>query len=115
MTTRRGKSHVLALVMASTAFVIASPVGALAQDVIEEEEIQEENPFEDFERFVDGAEVSPGFFDLYMKEGRLYLAVPTDRLGQDFLMDVRVAQGHWCGWAVRWYDAEHVRDGPDGV
>ena len=98
MTTRRGKSHVLALAMASTAFVIAPPVTALAQDVVEveaeeEEEVQEEEGFEDFERLVEGAEVWPGFFDLYTKAGRLYLAVPTDRLGQDFLMDMRVARG----------------------
>ena len=97
MRTRRGKSCALALAMASTALVVASPVSALAQDVVEEEvqgeEVQEENPFEDFERFVEGAEVWPGFFDLYTKEGRLYLAVPHDRLGQDFLMDVRVARG----------------------
>ncbi len=93
MTTRRVMSHVLALTVASTAFVIALPLGAVAQDVVEEEEAQDENPFEDFEKLVEGAEVSLGFFDLYTKEGRLYLAVPADRLGQDFLMDMRVAQG----------------------
>ena len=105
MTTRRGKRHVLALVMASTAFVIAPPVSALAQDevqdtvqdavqeAVDEEEVREENPFRRFERLVEGAEVSPGFFDLYTKEGRLYLAVPADRLGEEFLMDMRVARG----------------------
>ena len=93
MTTRRVMSHVLALTMASTPFVIALPLGAVAQDVVEEEEAQDENPFEDFEKLVEGAEISLGFFDLYTKEGRLYLAVPADRLGQDFLMDMRVAQG----------------------
>ena len=93
MTTRRVMSHVLALTVASTPFVIALPLGAVAQDVVEEEEAQDENPFEDFEKLVEGAEISLGFFDLYTKEGRLYLAVPADRLGQDFLMDMRVAQG----------------------
>ena len=101
MTTRRGNRHVLALVMASTAFVIAPPVSALAQDTVpdtiqeavDQEEVREENPFRGFERLVEGAEVSLGFFDLYTKEGRLYLAVPADRLGEEFLMDTRVAQG----------------------
>ena len=98
MTTRRVMSHVLAFTVASTAFLFALPVGAVAQDVVDQEEVEEEeapeaNPFEDFERLVEGAEVSPGFFDLYTKEGRLYLAVPADRLGQDFLMDMRVARG----------------------
>jgi hypothetical protein len=87
--------------MISAAFLITPPLSALAQDTAEEEEdqeedqeeVQEENPFRDFERLVEGAEVSPGFFDLYTKEGRLYLAVPEDRLGQDFLMDMRIARG----------------------
>ena len=101
--TRRVMSHVLALTVASTAFVIAPPMGALAQDVVEEEavdeeaveeqEAQDDDPFEDFEKLVEDAEVSLGFFDLYTKEGSLYLAVPADRLGQDFLMDTRVARG----------------------
>ena len=100
MTTRRVKMHVLALAIASTAFVMILPMGALAQDVVvaeedafDDEEGQEERLFKDFDRLLDGAEVSLGFFDLYSKEGSLYLAVPADRLGQDFLMDMRVARG----------------------
>ena len=101
MTIRRVTSHVLVLgwALAATALLLAPPIGAVAQDVDvagdedEAEEVQEENRFRDFERLVEGAEVSPGFFDLYMKEGRLYLAVPADRLGQEFLMDMRVARG----------------------
>ena len=99
MMMTRITRHVLVLgwALASTALLLAPPIGAMGQDVDvdvdEEEEAQEENSFEDFEKLVEGAEVSPGFFDLYTKEGRLYLAVPADRLGQDFLMDMRVAQG----------------------
>ena len=81
--------------LVSTALLFAPPIGAVAQDVAgdEDEEVQEDNSFEDFEKLVEDAEVSPGFFDLYIKEGRLYLAVPADRLGQEFLMDMRVARG----------------------
>ncbi len=97
MTMTRITSHVSVLgwALASTALLLAPPIGAVAQDVVgdEDEGVQEENSFEDFEKLVEGAEVSLGFFDLYMKEGRLYLAVPADRLGQEFLMDMRVAQG----------------------
>ena len=99
MTMRRMTSQVLVLgwALASTALLLAPPIGAVAQDVDVdadvEDEAQEENLFEDFEKLVEGAEVSPGFFDLYTKEGRLYLAVPADRLGHDFLMDMRVARG----------------------
>jgi len=105
MTMRRMTSRVLVLV--ATILAIALPVGAAGQDPPDpveeaeedeevgesEEEVEEDNPFEDFEKLVEGAEVSTGFFDLYTKEGRLYLAVPKDRLGQDFLMDTRVARG----------------------
>ena len=98
MTMRRMARHFLVF---AVTMLLALPMGAAAQDVVDadveeeekEEEVQEENPFRDFERLVEGAEVWPGFFDLYTKEGRLYLAVPADRLGQEFLMDMRVAQG----------------------
>ena len=97
MTMTRITSHILVLgwALASTALLFTPPIGAVAQDVVgdEDEGVQEENSFEDFEKLVEGAEVSPGFFDLYMKGGRLYLAVPADRLGQEFLMDMRVARG----------------------
>ena len=95
MTRMTSKMLVLGWALASTALLLAPPIGAVAQDVAgdEDEDVQEENSFEDFEKLVEGAEVSPGFFDLYMKEGRLYLAVPADRLGQEFLMDMRVARG----------------------
>ena len=118
MTMTRITSHVLVLgwALVSTALLFAPPIGAVAQDVAgdEDEGVQEESSFEDFEKLVEGAEVSLGFFDLYMKEGRLYLAVPADRLGQEFLMDMRVARGIGALRAVCRYDAEHVRDGPDG-
>jgi len=94
---KRMTSHVLVLggALVSMALLLAPPIDVVAQDVdvADEEEVQEENPFEDFEKLVEGAEVSLGFFDLYTKEGRLYLAVPPDRLGQEFLMDMRVARG----------------------
>jgi hypothetical protein len=100
MTMRRNMLHVLAAVI--LVFLVALPIDARAQDLDadvaveveeDEEEAQEENEFRDFERLVEGAEVSPGFFDLYTKEGRLYLAVTEDRLGQGFLMDERIARG----------------------
>ena len=84
MTMRKVARHVSAF--AATVLVIALPTGTAAQDrdtvdvEEEEEEVREENRFRDFERLADGAEFSPGFFDLYTKEGRLYLAVPEDRL-----------------------------------
>jgi hypothetical protein len=105
MRSRRVKRHVWWFAMAATVFAILLPLDASGQDLPEEEETQEESeeesqeedqeedPFRDFERLLEDAEVFPGFFDLYTKEGRLYLAVPQDRLGKEFLMDARVARG----------------------
>jgi hypothetical protein len=39
------------------------------------------------------AVVRTGFFDTYQKEDKLYLAIPKDRLGKDFLMEMKIAQG----------------------
>jgi hypothetical protein len=40
-----------------------------------------------------GAELKPGFFDTYEKDDKVWIAVPTDRLGKDFLMEMKLAQG----------------------
>ncbi|MDH5804119.1 MAG: DUF5117 domain-containing protein, partial [Gemmatimonadota bacterium] len=73
--------------------LFALPASTQARQEADSTEQQEENPFEDFEKLVDGAETIEGFFDLYTKEGKLYLAVEQDRLNEGFLMDTRVAQG----------------------
>ena len=40
-----------------------------------------------------GAEMKPGFFDTYEKDDKVWLAVPSERLGKDFLMEMKLAQG----------------------
>ena len=40
-----------------------------------------------------GAEVKQGFFDTYEKDDKVWIAVPADRLGKDFLMEMKLAQG----------------------
>ena len=47
----------------------------------------------DFNRLTQGATVIRGFFDFYQKPDRLYMLVPKDRLGSDFLMNYQIAQG----------------------
>ena len=74
MTMTRMTSNVLVLgwALASTALLLAPPIGAVAQDVAgdEDEEVQEENSFEDFEKLVDGAEITPGFFKTHFCNGQ---------------------------------------------
>lgn len=47
-------------------------------------------PFAELTR---GATARTGFFDTYQKGDNLYLAVPKDRLGQDFLLSFEISQG----------------------
>ena len=75
--------------------LLALPLSAQdtpAPEAGEEEEEAQESPFADFEKLVEEAEHIPGFFDVYVADGKVYLAVPRDRLGEDFLVDYRVAQ-----------------------
>ena len=40
-----------------------------------------------------GTEHRPGFFDTYQKDDKVWIAVPHERFGQDFLMEMKLAQG----------------------
>lgn len=44
-----------------------------------------------------GTTVKAGFFDTYQKGDKLYIAVPQDRLGQEFLINYKIAQGIGAG------------------
>lgn len=72
---------------------LAFPIQAQEVPPDEEEAEQEESPYADFEKLVEDAEALEGFFDVYLKEGKVYMAVERDRLGEDFLVDYRVARG----------------------
>ena len=51
------------------------------------------SPLKKFADLVRGAEHRPGLFDTYEKGENLYLVIPADRLGTDFLMEFKIAQG----------------------
>jgi hypothetical protein len=50
-------------------------------------------PFKKFADLVKGATKREGFFETYEKGDNLYLVIPKDRLGKDFLMEMKIAQG----------------------
>jgi hypothetical protein len=51
-------------------------------------------PADPWAQAINGAEHLPGYFDLYLKgDGRLYMAVPAERLGEQFLFEAKVARG----------------------
>ena len=39
-----------------------------------------------------GAEVRTDFFDTYEKDDKVWIAVPRERLGKDFLMEMKLAR-----------------------
>ena len=103
MTLRRTLTLVLAALL-----VLAAPFPVLAQEEQEEPDAEptteqeaaadtadqeEESPYKDFEELTEGAAVHEGFLDLYEKDGKLWLAVERDRLGEDFLMEFKLARG----------------------
>ena len=74
---------------AAMAFVIgAGPV--VAQ---EEEQEEPKSPFKPFETVVGDAEMQEGFFDVYEKTDKLFLAIPQNKLDQDFLLTFEIARG----------------------
>lgn len=50
-----------------------------------------------FAELVRDATVRQGFFDTYQKDDRLYLAIPREKFGTDFLMETKLAQGIGAG------------------
>ena len=51
------------------------------------------SPFKKFADLVKGATRREGYFETYEKGENLYLVIPKDRLGKDFLMEMKIAQG----------------------
>ena len=58
---------------------------------------QPPSPYKNFGQLTKDAVVRKGFLDTYQKEDKLYLAIPKDRLGKEFLMEMKIAQGIGTG------------------
>ncbi len=59
----------------------------------QESEKEEKGPYKDFEELTENAVVREGFFDTYQKADKLYMAIPQERLGEEFLLAFQIAQG----------------------
>lgn len=97
------------VLVAALALALAAPAGVLAQEGEEgppaEEQVEaqeaegqeaqqeKQDEYEDFEKLVADAEAHEGFLDLYVDDGKVFLAVPPERLGEDFLMEYKIARG----------------------
>lgn len=71
------------------AFLVA-PINSMAQKKGKEDEEQKTDKFTEL---TTDAEKVEGFFDLYRKDGKLYLAITEDDLNKDFLMNFEISQG----------------------
>ncbi|MFQ5600338.1 MAG: zinc-dependent metalloprotease [Candidatus Krumholzibacteriia bacterium] len=65
-----------------------------------EQEEEKKGPLKDFDEVTDDTEHLEGFFDFYQKPGQVLLAIPEDRLGEDFLMSFEIAEGIGRGWLI---------------
>lgn len=84
----------LLLVPAATAAQEPDDPDAPAEvEEAEQEAGEQEDPYADFAELVEGAEVHEGYLDLYVKEGKLHLAIEPDRLGERFLVETEIARG----------------------
>ena len=101
------------LILCLLALVIVAPQSALAQRSKRDQKKQEEakgdeassdskgsdkdkkkkDPFKDFDETVEEAEHMQGFYDIYKKPDALLLAIPKERLGEEFIMTFEVSQG----------------------
>lgn len=90
-TTNRAKRAGWALPLLALALALPGPGRAQDPEPAETDEV--EDPFQAFHDLVEEAEHVPGFMDFYRAADKLYLAVPRDLLGADFLMDYRIARG----------------------
>lgn len=70
-------------------FIAGAPAAAQERG----QDAKKKGPFKAFDELVEGATAYEGFFDLYEKPDNLYLAVPTERVGQDFLLTFEIARG----------------------
>lgn len=53
----------------------------------------EEAEANEYEKLIKDAEAYEGYFNLYQKDDKLYMAIPKDRLNEKFLMNFELARG----------------------
>lgn len=81
------KKHVITLACMLFLFSVAT---AFAQQGGNDEEA---DSTDNFAELIEGTTHQSGFIDTYTKDGKLYMAIPKDKLGREFLMNYEIAQG----------------------
>lgn len=88
---RTGSVRLLAVFAAALA-VFPDSADAQERDA-ETQDTTAQDPHATFQKLVEDAVHREGFFDTYEKEGKLYLAVPRERFGEEFLVNFEIARG----------------------
>jgi len=70
--------------------LLVVPAATLAQ---KKDKDSDDNKNDKFTELIEDAEKQEGFFDLYRKDGKLYMAISEDDLNKDFLMNFEISQG----------------------
>ncbi len=83
------------VVLLFIALALAAPLPAAAQKDKKKGEAEQvkKSPYGDFAQVTEGATLREGFFDTYQKGDKLLMAVPAERVGEDFLLVFEIAQG----------------------
>ncbi|MFV1981673.1 MAG: DUF5117 domain-containing protein, partial [Rhodothermia bacterium] len=80
--------YILSLIL--TLLLLLTNTALFAQKDKEEDEVDEKD---EFAELIEDAVLRPGFFDSYEKDDHLYLIIPEDRLGEEFLLTSEIARG----------------------
>src|SRR5690606_17669845 len=86
-----------ALAMAGCSSASGRPAAPTPQAEASSQRARPGDGLKPFEELVKGSVARRGFFDTYEKAENLYLAVPKERLGEDFLMNFEISRGIGAG------------------
>ncbi|MEO1021946.1 MAG: zinc-dependent metalloprotease [Bacteroidota bacterium] len=79
------------LILGCLCILLLAPASSYAQK--KKKNDKEEPKMSKFEELTKGAEKHEGLFDLYQKDGKLYLALTEEDLNKEFIINFEVAQG----------------------
>ncbi|MEP1938998.1 MAG: zinc-dependent metalloprotease [Balneola sp.] len=78
------------LLLFGICILLMAPVALIGQEKGENAEDEKKDKFEEL---IKDTEKIDGFFDLYRKDGKLFIAISEEDLNKDFLMNFEISQG----------------------
>lgn len=87
------KQKILLAALVCTMALFQACAGSQQATSDQQEAASEEETANKYEEITSEAERHEGYFDLYRKDGELYIAIPEDQLNEQFLMNFELARG----------------------